>query len=229
MAKKRRERSPSGIKLAQPDRSGPSKQTLLDMAMQRGLFDQAQKKQEENEKAKRAARKAAGAKNEDDNEEEEEDEDAKLPPTVERILETLLWTVSLSMLHFTLDVLVQHQYSIDRIVWPKVWVRTGQAFLVFSALFYTFHAHASEPNILPGLPKRFQPILRQAIFFVTSIWAGCYLIHITNTVSYLAVMKQAPSVGCLWVWSVIELDLPWAVLSLAGAGSFLWAKGYGIK
>jgi len=45
----------------------------------------------------------------------------------------------------------------------------------------------------------------------------------------MAVMKQAPPLGCLWVWSVIELDLLWAVLSLAGAGLFLWIKGYSIK
>jgi hypothetical protein len=45
----------------------------------------------------------------------------------------------------------------------------------------------------------------------------------------MAIMKQAPPIGCLWVWSVIELDLPWAVLSLAGAGGFLWQNGYSIK
>ncbi len=100
---------------------------------------------------------------------------------------------------------------------------------MFGLLFYTLHAHASNPTILPGLPARYQPILRQSIFFVTSICAGCYLIHISNTYSYLAVMKQAPPVGCLWIWAVIELDLPWAVLSLAGAAAFLWQGGYDIK
>jgi hypothetical protein len=62
-----------------------------------------------------------------------------------------------------------------------------------------------------------------------SVLAGCYVIHITNTFGYMAVMKQAPPVGCLWVWSVIELELPWAVLSLAGTGTFLWQNGYTIK
>lgn len=62
-----------------------------------------------------------------------------------------------------------------------------------------------------------------------SVCSGCYLIHITNTYGYLAVMKQAPPVGCLWVWSVIELQLPWAVLSLAVAGAYLKVRGYDIK
>ena len=79
------------------------------------------------------------------------------------------------------------------------------------------------------MAQRYQSPLRQAIFFATSVAAGCYLIHVTNTFSYLAVMKQAPPLGCLWVWSVIEMDLPWATLSLAGAGFFLWSRGYSIK
>jgi hypothetical protein len=63
---------------------------------------------------------------------------------------------------------------------------------------------------------------------MSSIAAGCYLIHISNEFGYLAVMKQAPPLGCIWVWSVIELDLPWAVLSLTAAGTYLWHRGYSI-
>jgi hypothetical protein len=91
---------------------------------------------------------------------------------------------------------------------------------------YTLHGHSSNPTILPGLPSRYQPHLRQAIFFLASICAGCYLIHISNRYGYLAVMKQAPPVGCIWIWSVIELNLPLAILSVAGAATFLWRGGY---
>jgi hypothetical protein len=31
------------------------------------------------------------------------------------------------------------------------------------------------------------------------------------------------------VWSLIEIDLPWAVISITGAGAFLWKNGYTIK
>jgi hypothetical protein len=103
------------------------------------------------------------------------------------------------------------------------------ALLVFSLLVYFLHPHAANPGLVPGLSPRHQSALRQVIFFTTSTVAGCYLIHITNSFGYMAIMKQAPPIGCLWVWSVIELDLPWAVLSLAGAGGFLWQNGYSIK
>lgn len=100
---------------------------------------------------------------------------------------------------------------------------------MFIPLVYVIHPHKSNTSLLPGLPARFQSPLRQAIFFITSTFAGCYLIHITNRFGYMAVMKQSPPLGCLWVWSVIELELPWAVLSLSTAGAFLWQKGYSIK
>jgi hypothetical protein len=100
---------------------------------------------------------------------------------------------------------------------------------VFGLLVYFLHPHAANPGLVPGLPPRYQAALRQVIFFTTSSYAGCYLIHITNTSGYMAVMKQAPPLGCLWIWSAIELELPWAVLSLTGAAAFLWQKGYSIK
>ncbi|KAK5655721.1 hypothetical protein OQA88_5258 [Cercophora sp. LCS_1] len=221
MAKKRRE-SPSRLRLRQPDRSGPSEETLLDLAEKRGLFAQAQQQEAAN-------RKTAGLPPRPGSGEAEEDEDAVLSPLAERILETLLYTVSLAMLHFTLDVLVQNQFAMDRIQWPGVCTRAGQALLVFGLLVYVLHPHPSSPSFVPGLPQRFQSGVRQLIFFATSIGAGCYLIHVTNMYGYLAVMKQAPPLGCLWVWSVIELDLVWAVLSLASAGFFLWSHGYSIK
>ncbi|KAB5559559.1 hypothetical protein GE09DRAFT_1113396 [Coniochaeta sp. 2T2.1] len=219
MARKRRDKSPASIKLKHPDRDGPSEKTLLELAEQQGLFNKAQ--------AREAALKPKTSTPGPGATTEELD---ALPPIVERIFETLLWTISLSTLHFTLDVLVQNQYAAE-ISWPKIIGRAGQAFLVFGTLVYTLHTHPSSPNIIPLslLRDRYQPHLRQAIFFLTSVCAGCYLIHISNVYSYLAVMKQAPPVGCLWIWAVIELELPWAVASLAVASGFLWWGGYAIK
>ena len=81
---------------------------------------------------------------------------------------------------------------------------------------------------MPGLPMKYQTPLRQFIFFVTSVVCGCYLILISNTHGYLAVMKQAPPLGCLWIWAVVELELLWAVLSLSLAGGYLWLGDYSV-
>ncbi|KAI0156675.1 hypothetical protein GGR52DRAFT_195680 [Hypoxylon sp. FL1284] len=212
MVQTRKERkSAKPIKLAQPDRSGaPSEDTLLKLAQDRNLFEQADQKTKPEE------------------EDEDAEEDELISPTAERILDTILWSASLSMLHFTLDVLVQHQYAIS-IIWPQIIIRSMQAFAVFFLLIYVLHPHVSVQKLVPGLPDRFQYPLRQAIFFTASICSGCYLIHISNRYGYLAVMKQSPPLGCVWIWSVIELDLAPAVLSLAIAAGFFRQGGYTFK
>lgn len=100
---------------------------------------------------------------------------------------------------------------------------------VFLFLFYVLHPHDSSPVLVPFLSLRRQYPLRQAVFFTMSVASGCRLIYVSNTYGYLATMKQAPPLGCLWLWAVVELDLPVAVLSLVVAGLFLWRGGYEIK
>ncbi|KAI3550396.1 hypothetical protein CABS03_05573 [Colletotrichum abscissum] len=167
------------------------------MAQDRGLFKQADKDPRNKNLPKGAVRiDRPGSEDSDD---DEDDEEALLSPLMERIMDTLLWTVSLAMVH------------------------------VLFFLFYNLHAFPSSPNLIPGLPARYQHAIRQAIFFVAGVWAGCHLIYITNKFSYLYIMKQAPTLGCVWIWSVLELDLPVAVASLAVAGAYLLQGGYSIK
>ncbi len=115
MARKRKEKDASDIKLKQPDRSAPSEKTLLKIVEDRGLFQQAEERRRRNA-------------------ETDEDEGAGLPPRAERILETVLWTVSLSMLHFTLDALVQNQFAVA-LNWPAMASRAARAFFGMCASF----------------------------------------------------------------------------------------------
>ena len=219
MARNRKEKDPK-IKLKQPNRStpDPSHETLLDMAEKRGLLKTQENTQD-----------GLG-------------EDGK--PLIGRLGESILWSISLTMLHFTLDVLVANQYAVE-VKWPAIITRAGTAFpslllqnpiysgyiliddmTVILLLFYSFHPHPNPSIILPTLPPRIQPILHQIFFFIGSVTAGCYLIHISNTYGYYAVMKQSPPVGCLWIWSVIELNLGWAAGSLLCCIAFLKIGGY---
>jgi hypothetical protein len=117
-----------------------------------------------------------------------------------------------SLLFLTLTALV----SVSRIV-------------VFLFLFWPLHPHEANPRLVPGLPLRYQAPLRRAVFFAMSVVCGCYLIYITNSYSYLYILKRAPPLGCLWLWAAIELDLVSAVASLAVAGGFMWYGDYGFK
>ncbi|OLN82709.1 hypothetical protein CCHL11_08752 [Colletotrichum chlorophyti] len=201
MAKKqKRVKDPKGIPLAQPDRSGPSEATLLQLAQERGLFKQAEQDPRNKKKLpKGAARIDRPANNEESDDDDEDDDEVLLSPLMDRIMDTLLWAVSLAMVH------------------------------VLSFLFYNLHAHPSSPILVPRVPLRFQHPIRQSIFFLASVSAGCHLLYVTNEFSYLHVLKRAPTLGCVWIWSVLELDLTVAVGSLAVVAGYLLQKGYAIK
>jgi hypothetical protein len=79
------------------------------------------------------------------------------------------------------------------------------------------------------VPDKYQRPIRQAIFFVLSTAAGCYMIYVTNYKGYMANMKRAPPLACLWLWTVIEMDLMLGVASLAIVGGFFYQGGYTLQ
>ncbi|CAH0036807.1 unnamed protein product [Clonostachys solani] len=221
MAKQRKTKEPKSaadIKLKQPDRSGPSDKTLLDLAQGKDLFSQAEERRKE-------LAKERGEVVEERRAEDDEEERNVLSPGADRFMEAMLYTVSLSTLHLTFDILVQKQYG-KEMDYRDVAIRTARAWVVFLILFWPLHPHEANPTLLPGFPRKYQQPLRQTVFGIMSAVSGCYLIHISNNYDYLAVMKQAPPVGCLWLWAVIELELVNAVLSLIIAGGYLWYHDY---
>jgi hypothetical protein len=101
---------------------------------------------------------------------------------------------------------------------------------VFAFLLWALHPHPSvSPTLVPGLPARAQRPLRQTLFFGAAVAAGCALVDMTNRYSYLYVMKRTPTLGCLWLWCVVELDLVPAAASLAATGAFVVWGGYSLK
>ncbi|KAI9768191.1 MAG: hypothetical protein M1840_005021 [Geoglossum simile] len=186
------------FELKQPDRSGPKGKTLLEIAEERekNLFKLADERRAE--LAQGTA--PAGA--------------ADLDEPIGRFGEAVVYTVTMAMLHFTLDVLVYNQYG-EKINWATIFSRTAQSIPVILALVYALHRQADR-------------VIAQAFFFALSTLSGCYLIHATNAWAYLAVMKRASPLGTLWVWSVIELRPSLALLSLCLAGAFLRWGNYSV-
>lgn len=105
MVRTRKEKKAKDIKLRTPDRSGPTEKTLLQLAEDRDLFKLADKQQRKN--------KGTGGDGDEDEDDEEEDEDQGLSPGADRLLDTLLYSVGLALLHFTLDYFVQQQYAME--------------------------------------------------------------------------------------------------------------------
>jgi hypothetical protein len=126
---------PETIVLEQPDRSGPrvGDKTLYEIADERRLMQMADERMAANRASKAAAAQKASqdtnftvSTSDEDGEDGEDGDVPRLSPTAERALEAALWTASLATLHFTFDVLVQHQYGID-INWTRIGQRTVRA------------------------------------------------------------------------------------------------------
>ena len=193
------------FKLQQPDRSAPKSKTLMDLYEEKkALLEQGQpfdKKYED-----------GLVRDEGGNILEAGLGDGE---PIGPVGNAIFWAFSLAIVHFTLDVLVFNQYR-QEIEWGEIFQRS---LIVLPALFLLLFTMASETA------SRF-PLLKQIFFFAVGVGAGCYVIYAANKYSYYAVMKRAPPLGTLWIWSVIEMNLPFAAVSLVVNFGFLWYNGY---
>lgn len=193
------------IKMAQPDRSRPAGKTLLDLYEEKKeLLDKGQPFDSQYEDGL--------PRGESGNILEAGLGDGE---PIGPIGDAFFWATCLCMFHFTLDVLVYNQYA-QEIDWSSIVKRCAT---VLPTLFIVIYMMRS------ATAKRFA-LARQIAFFVVSVGTGCYTIHVGNKHEYFAVMKQAPPLGTLWVWSVIEMDLMFAASSVVIELAYLWWKGY---
>ncbi|UJO13530.1 hypothetical protein CLAFUW4_03751 [Fulvia fulva] len=194
------------IKLAQPDRSGPQTKTLLQIYDEKKeLLSKGQPFEEQSQSHSMTSTGNILDVGLGDNE------------PIGPFGDAVFWSICLTMFHFTLDVLVYNQYA-QEILWDAIFRRSGT---VLPILFLVVFMGRSELAMKLG-------IVRQILFFAVGTGAGCYLIHAGNTADYFAVMKQAPPLGAVWVYAVIEMDLPFAVASVLFDLGFLLWNGYSL-
>lgn len=193
------------IPLEQPSRTPPSQKTLLEIAQERQLFNQG------DQDAVVDAQSITTTTINPDGSLSNSD-----PLDSASFLDALLYTSTLTMIHFTLTFLVHHQYASEP---PSL----GPLFLsssVFSptpllllVLVFILHPRASH-------------LATQVLFAAMAIVAGGWLVYATNDEPYMAVMKKAPALGTLWIWAIVEMRWEWAVACLSVVGGWGRWKGY---
>ena len=146
-----------------------------------------------------------------------------LPPWID----TLMFSSSLASLHFTLNALTYYQYA-ETLPWKRVfWETILQALPVLFLLVHFMHGHIATIR-LNGKLAQGAEIIKQLTYIGIANVAGCYLIRMVNDGGYMAVMKNAPSIGTLWVWTVVEMGLVGSLAGVIGPGIFAWYNGYGV-
>ena len=186
--------------LQHPDRAGPKGKTL---------FELAEERQRELNRGKARPSRPEPDSNTPAGERPFNDE------PIGPFGDALLYSVSLAALHLTLDVIVYSQYR-ERVVWAEVLQRAATVLPVFMVLVYLLHV---------DLSRRF-PVARNVFFLGVSVAAGCYMVYSGNTNGYFFVMKSAPPIGALWIWSVVEMSFPFAFASFVAVAGYLWWNGF---
>ena len=214
--KERRARASTGkqhdgeaIPLAQPSRSQPASKTLLELAEERNLLPPSLSPPSVSAKAVRP----------DGTIESFSDDEAYLGRDY---IDITLYTISLSLLRLTLTILIENQYGSEPPTLASLPSKVYETIIaaphsyVLLVLVALLHPQASLPSF-------------QALFAAMSLACGAWLVNTTNRDAYLATMAKAPSLGTLWVWSVVELR--WEVASATVAAVAAWAvvMGYGLR
>ena len=193
------------VKMAQPDRSKPTSKTLMD------LYDEKKSLLEHGQPFDQKYVDGL-ARDEGGNILEAGLGDGE---PIGPVGNAIFWSISLTMIHFTFDVLVYNQYR-QKIEW---WDIAGRTLTILPVLFLLVFTMQSKTALS-------FPMARQILFLTIAIGAGCYTIHVANRYGYYAVMKQTPPLGTLWIWSVVEMKLAFAAASVVVDLGFLWYKGY---
>jgi len=135
---------------------------------------------------------------------------AGVTPLSDEIFNAVLLIIPFSAILLLMEILIRHQYGktasfeviMDRMV-PGVPILS-----LF--IFYT---------------TRYKQDRRmQTLLFGISVAVGSRMIFLLNHASWLVNMKQCPPLATLWIYTVVQLDLVPAVLSLLVTGAFVWWK-----
>ncbi|KAL2838703.1 hypothetical protein BJY01DRAFT_32992 [Aspergillus pseudoustus] len=181
----------------------------------------------------------------DDKGKTEKDEDE---PPIPPFIDTLLLSIPLTVLHLTLGYLAAHQYA-QSIDLNALFRNSGFVALpMLTLLIHLAHGHIISFNrgsktetisLFPWHPDKlslsftrkllFPPSFKTIAFLPAAVLLGIKLMAMTNEDTYYAVMKQAPAIGTLWVWCILEIPVGAAVLGALGPLMWgVWWKGYGI-
>ncbi|KIR36508.1 hypothetical protein I352_01458 [Cryptococcus deuterogattii MMRL2647] len=138
-----------------------------------------------------------------EDEDEEDEEHARQEEGDDVIFNTLIMAVPFTFLYLMLDILVHLQYS-----HRPGWYLLGE-------------------HVLKALPTNAYPThpLTNSFLMSASILAGCRLIWLVNKASWSTVTAQAPPMGTLWIFTIVQLPLGRALLTLMFVGGWFWYSG----
>ncbi|GAA5920477.1 hypothetical protein JCM6882_004716 [Rhodosporidiobolus microsporus] len=176
---------------------------------------------EELEEMVRRQQEGAGVGTDDDEDDYGEPEPAveeEEPEMWEELANAVLWSIPFGFLFVGMDYAAHTQFG----QWLVPKEELSRLLNILPALLLLNFLTLRPPSrrVLP-------PLLLQPLLLALSLFTGLSLIHTTTTAGYLSVMARAPALGVLWCWTVVMMDLWWAVAALVGVAIGVTVRGEG--
>ncbi|KAG8764324.1 hypothetical protein FRC15_007686 [Serendipita sp. 397] len=132
---------------------------------------------------------------------------------IDELLDTVILLIPFSFLYVGMDIMVKQQYAQH----PNFREELEQYLSAIPILaLFIFYSNRYKPKLL-----------LQIAMSLASVASGCRLVYIINKSPFGIVIQQAPPLGVIWVYTIVQLHLAYACLALAAV--FVYVRAYGMK
>ncbi|KAF9651112.1 hypothetical protein BDM02DRAFT_3111137 [Thelephora ganbajun] len=132
-------------------------------------------------------------------------------PFAEEILNAMLLIAPFTFLLVMMDIAVHQQYA-RKADLKDIRDRLVSALPILSIFIYYTNKHKRNRRV-------------KYLFFIISLVVGPRLIWVVNRAAWRTVMQQAPPLAVLWIYTIFQMDLGPAVLSLIFVGVWFLQSG----
>ncbi|KAG2146742.1 hypothetical protein DEU56DRAFT_786183 [Suillus clintonianus] len=132
-------------------------------------------------------------------------------PLAEEIFNAVVFIMPFTFFLIMMDILIHQQYALQPTV-GEVARRLLTNFPILSIFVFYTTRHKANPRT-------------QFAMFILSLGVGPRMIWLINRGSWLVNMRQCPQFATIWLYTVVQLNLNWAVLSLVMIGAWTWFTG----
>ncbi|KAL4075934.1 hypothetical protein J3A83DRAFT_4157339 [Scleroderma citrinum] len=132
-------------------------------------------------------------------------------PLAEEIFDASVIIMPMTFFLIMMEILIHHQYGRQPTLGEVAQKLLTTVPIMSIFMFYTIrHKHN---------------IRVQVILFLLSLGVGPRMIWLVNRGSWLTNMAQCPQSATIWLYTVLQLNLPLALLSLGLIGAWTWWSG----
>lgn len=124
-------------------------------------------------------------------------------PVVEKVFDTVIWTMPFAFLLLMMDIMIQQQYGTQPTFLGEVSRLISTIPILTAFIYYT--------SISPVLQGRLQQVFLCGI----STSCGCSFLYIYSRSPMEMVVRRVPPLGTLWMYTLVKMDLSPVLLSLS--------------